>query len=134
MKRLFKNMQSDCSSSQTVYIGEVGKAIALARVNLKLTQKALANRIGLSPSALSRIEKVKRNVSFKTFEKIAHGLGLKASQLIIVAESIRDMNNAMKQLGRDIVLAAQPLLASSLKRSNKGRRKVRSTKRKIKVH
>lgn len=46
------------------------------RAKNKLTQKALANRIGVAQSALARFESGRVNPSLSFLNKVTHGLGL----------------------------------------------------------
>ncbi len=103
----------------------IGKAIKIARENIGITRKTLAELSNLSPSAITRIEKDERDVTLHTLESVANGLGLKVSELMIVAESVRDKQNEMKQIGREIVLVAQPLLARARRRTEESQRRTR---------
>ena len=89
----------------------IGSAINLARTNAELTRKQLAERTGLSPSSITRIEKEERQITVQTAKALAEALGLRLSQLVALAESIRDPEDRIKQLQRDLYLSVQPFFA-----------------------
>lgn len=61
----------------------VGKAIKERRIELKMTQKALAEAAGISNITLNRIEKgVTKELSFKTAVGIAKALGVSVEFLL----------------------------------------------------
>ena len=59
----------------------IGEAIRIVRRQKGLTQKDLADRIGISYVNISRIESGRRTPSFTTVSKIADALGTTASKL-----------------------------------------------------
>lgn len=69
----------------------LGEAIKLCRTRRGLTQTELAERSGVSVSYLSMLEQNKRDPSLKTIEKIAGGIGLPASLLILIAADPREL-------------------------------------------
>lgn len=89
---------------------KIGLAIRLARKNIDLSGKELAKRTGLSPSAITRIEKDQRGISLQTAQKIAKALGLRLSQLVFVAESFQHPENEIRRLQRELLLSVQPIL------------------------
>lgn len=89
----------------------IGSAINLARTNAKLTRKELAERTGLAPSSITRIEKEERQITVQTAKALAEALGLRLSQLVILAESIRDPEDRIKKMQRDLYLSVQPIFA-----------------------
>ncbi|MDR1943382.1 MAG: helix-turn-helix transcriptional regulator [Synergistaceae bacterium] len=54
---------------------EVIKQIIQARIELNLTQKELADRIGIQQSNISRLESGNYNPSLEFLKKVADGLG-----------------------------------------------------------
>jgi len=52
-------------------------ALMEARINKNLTQKELAQQIGIAQSALARIESGKISTTLSTIQKILKSLGLK---------------------------------------------------------
>jgi len=87
----------------------IGLAISIARKNLKLSKKNLADGSGVSPSFITKIENG-RSMSFEVAQKIATALGLKLSQLLTIAESITNPENEIKDLQRKLLLSVQPIL------------------------
>lgn len=53
------------------------EAIVKSRVEKKLTQKALAEEIGITQSALARFESGRSNPTFSFIQKVTTGLGLR---------------------------------------------------------
>ena len=100
----FTSSEKECSM-------RIGSAISLARNNLGLTKKELAENIGLSPSAITRIEKGERSLSLQTAQDIARALGLRLSQLVTIAESILKPEDEIKELQRKLLLSIQPILS-----------------------
>jgi len=88
----------------------IGSAISLARKNLGFTKKELAEKVGLSPSAITRIENDERGLPLQTAQEIAKALGLRLSQLVIIAESILEPTDEIKELQRKLLLSVQPIL------------------------
>lgn len=60
----------------------VGKKIREVRETKKLSQQALADMCNFEKSNMSRIEAGKNNLTLKTLEKIANGLGVKIKDLL----------------------------------------------------
>jgi transcriptional regulator with XRE-family HTH domain len=63
----------------------LGRSIKLCRTNLGLSQEELADRVGLSASYISLIEKGGRDPAVSTAEKIAAALGVPTSLLMFLA-------------------------------------------------
>lgn len=89
----------------------IGEAVSLARNNIGLSQKDLAEKIGKSDSFISRLEKDKRSPSLQTLQKIAEALSFKLSQLLTIVESVLDPKDEIRMLQRNLLLAVQPILA-----------------------
>jgi transcriptional regulator with XRE-family HTH domain len=68
------------------YREALGRAVALRRNQLQLTQEQLALRSGLHQRWISNIETGKRNPSYGSLRRLASALDLKTSQLIASAE------------------------------------------------
>ena len=56
---------------------ELLKAIVIARARQGLTQRQLAQRIGMTQSALARFERGRSNPTWASIKKMINGLGLK---------------------------------------------------------
>jgi len=54
---------------------EMVKQIIKARIELNLSQKELANKVGTKQSNISRLEGGNYNPSIQFLKKVAHGLG-----------------------------------------------------------
>lgn len=55
----------------------IARQVILRRGELELTQKELAERVGTSHSAISRLESGRHRVSIATLERISEALGLR---------------------------------------------------------
>jgi transcriptional regulator with XRE-family HTH domain len=62
-----------------------GQTVRKRRMELDLSQEALAERAGLHRTYLADIERGVRNVSLKNVEKLADALELSISELFVVA-------------------------------------------------
>ncbi|HSS41387.1 MAG TPA: helix-turn-helix transcriptional regulator [Solirubrobacterales bacterium] len=65
----------------------VGSAIRALRSEAKLSQKALAERSGLSKSWISRLESGQHEPTFESIRRLARGLGISSAEL---AKKIED--------------------------------------------
>lgn len=64
----------------------LGWAIRRFRFEADLTQSALAQRVKVHPSQISRLEKGTDNPRWATVSRVADGLGVSVAELAIVAE------------------------------------------------
>lgn len=55
----------------------IARQVILRRGELGLTQKELAERVGTSHSAISRLESGRRRASIATLERVSEALGLR---------------------------------------------------------
>lgn len=58
-----------------------GKAVAIRRAEYGMSQKELAEKAGIDPSFISRIESSDRDVTLKVANRIALAFGLDVSEL-----------------------------------------------------
>lgn len=74
--RLMENPEFRAEHEKSTPYAELAKAIIRLRIGEGLTQKQLAERIGTTQSAISRIETLEYGrVEFQTLEKIAQAFG-----------------------------------------------------------
>lgn len=66
----------------------LGLAVKARRGELGITQEQLANDTELHQRWISNVETGKRNPSYGSLRRLAAGLGLTASELLLRAESI----------------------------------------------
>lgn len=64
---------------------DVGKALRLRRLALRLSQQQVAEATGISTSLMSRIEQGKRNPSGRTLQRLSKSLHLVDSDLLSLA-------------------------------------------------
>ena len=72
---------------------EYGRAIRVVRSAHGLSQRQLADRIGVSPSHLSLIESGKRDPSLKLLEEIAGNLAIPMHLLALLASDVGDVDD-----------------------------------------
>ncbi|HSS41124.1 MAG TPA: helix-turn-helix transcriptional regulator [Solirubrobacterales bacterium] len=63
-------------------------AVRLYRLQLEMSQEELALKIEMKPSELSRIESGRRNPTLRMMTRVAKGLGVPSSRLLLVAERL----------------------------------------------
>ncbi len=66
----------------------LGKAVRERRLELGLTQEALANDSGLHQRWISNVEQGWRNPSLRSLQRLAGALGLKPSELLARGERL----------------------------------------------
>lgn len=66
----------------------LGQAVRAIRLELEISQEAVALDAEMDPSWLSHIENGRRNPSWATVQRIADALGVKVSEVALRAESI----------------------------------------------
>ncbi len=91
--------------SKKKFLADVGHAIKVERTKKRLTQKELAEKIGVSATYLSLIENRDRYPSEKILRKIAEGLETTQSKIIEEAKAIKRIEDS------DILEAVKDLLA-----------------------
>ncbi|WP_020677334.1 helix-turn-helix domain-containing protein [Geopsychrobacter electrodiphilus] len=87
----------------------IGTRMRAKRLEMKLSQKALAEIIGISPPAINRLEKNIKAPSVDTLTKLAKALGVSTDFLlgsgeedaIFVDDEIKDAFQEFKQLSPD---------------------------------
>jgi transcriptional regulator with XRE-family HTH domain len=86
---------------------QVGREIARARVQMRLSQRALARRAGISPEALRAIERGEADPRTGTVEAVAAAMGISAAALIgwsgHGAEDVVTMFQALREPEREAV-------------------------------
>lgn len=74
---LLKNPEFKKMYEDSVFEFEIIKAIIRVRAQKKLTQRELAQKIGVAQSALARFEAGRTNPTLSFLKKVTSGLGLK---------------------------------------------------------
>ena len=77
MRKLLKNPEFKRVWEERAFEREIFQAIVRARIQKKLTQKELAEKIGITQSALARFESGRSNPTFVFLRKVTQGLGLR---------------------------------------------------------
>jgi len=88
----------------------LGKSIKLCRTNRGLSQEELANKIGLSVSYISLIEKGKRDPAMSTVEEIATALGVPLSLLTFLAAEPSELKGVPEEVRDKLAGVAFKLL------------------------
>ncbi len=66
----------------------LGKRIQAIREKAGLTQDQLEEKTGVNTKYISAIERGQKNVTIKTLDKIANGLGVELYELFLLSEEI----------------------------------------------
>ena len=82
------NRQGRVKASPSLFMARIpierrfGERVRALRQEAGLSQEELALRLKLSRTYLSQLEAGRRNVSLRTAERIAHGLGVPLAELV----------------------------------------------------
>ena len=79
----------------------INQALKLVRLYWGLSQKDLADELGLSQSMISEIERGSKSVSMEVLERYSDKLKIRMSQLMLFAEKLDD--EPVKNKGKLIV-------------------------------
>lgn len=88
----------------------IGNAIQLARTRRKLSQAQLAQRVGLSVSYLSLLERSLRDPPLSTLQRIAAGLHVPLEILFFLGAEGNDLKGINKDLAGQLASMALELL------------------------
>lgn len=89
---------------------KIGNAIQLARTRRKLSQAQLAQRVGLSVSYLSLLERSLRDPPLSTLQRIASGLNVPLEILFFLGSEGNEINGLNKDLAGQLAVMALDLL------------------------
>lgn len=76
----------------------LGKKIQDIRKSKKLSQRALADKLGKGNGTVSSIERGQRNVTIDTLEKIANALDIEVAELVSLNKTNYDMPRILQEL------------------------------------
>jgi transcriptional regulator with XRE-family HTH domain len=88
----------------------IGNAIKLCRAQKKLTQSALADRVKLSPSYLSQLERDLRDPTLSTLKRLAVGLEVPLTILLFLAGENDELKFMDKELSKSLSYLMMQLL------------------------
>lgn len=88
----------------------IGNAIQLARTRRKLSQAKLAERVGLSVSYLSLLERSRRDPPLSTLQRIAAGLHVPLEILFFLGAESNELSGINKELAGQLAAMALDLL------------------------
>lgn len=92
---------------------DLGRAIKLCRTQRNLTQEQLANRIGISKSYLSLIERGRRDPNFSTIKEIASALEVPVSILVFLATDGEELESISPELAAKLSHTTLKLIEAS---------------------
>ncbi len=81
-------------SASPAFQHALGLAVKARRQELELTQEQLANETDLHQRWISNVETGKRNPSYASLRRLAAGLDLSASELLVRAEQMEAGSSA----------------------------------------
>lgn len=88
----------------------IGNAIQLSRTRRKLSQTKLAERVGLSVSYLSLLERSRRDPPLSTLQRIADGLHIPLEILFFLGAEGNELSGINKDLAGQLAAMALDLL------------------------
>ena len=88
----------------------IGNAIQLARTRRKLSQAQLAQRVGMSVSYLSLLERSLRDPPLSTLQRIATGLHVPLEILFFLGSEENELKGINKDLAGQLATMALELL------------------------
>jgi transcriptional regulator with XRE-family HTH domain len=88
----------------------LGKSIRLCRTNIGLSQADLAEKVGVSVSYISLIEKNKRDPPLSTVERVAAALGVPVTVLAFLAAERGELKGVPEELREKLAGVALKLL------------------------
>lgn len=88
----------------------IGQAIQLARSKRKLSQAALAKRVGISVSYLSLLERGRRDPPLSTLQRIAAGLAMPIEILFFLGAEDGELGQLNRDLAGQLAITALELL------------------------
>lgn len=71
----------------------IGKKIRNIREQKKLSRKALAEMVGVSPKTIQRYEEGENNTNIKTLQRIADALGVSISELMAAPSALNGLSS-----------------------------------------
>tara|TARA_B100001057_G_scaffold415582_1_gene433153 strand:- start:606 stop:923 length:318 start_codon:yes stop_codon:yes gene_type:complete len=95
------------------------RALKLVRQYHRLNQVQMANKLNISPSYLSEIEKGKKTPSIELLEKYASIIGIPVSSLVFLAEELESGDSKVKSVVVDKALRILEWIADSEQESGK---------------
>ncbi len=79
-------------------MSQLGSTIQTAILSVDWSVRKLAEKSGLSPSAISAIEDGKNQISLRSMEKVAKAFGIKVEELFILDENLTELQNEVARL------------------------------------
>lgn len=97
----------------------IGIALKQIRTNADLTQEQLADRIGSSTGAISKMECSKRSPSMRQLAKIANSYDMQVSAIVELAEQLSvSRTRVIKDRSVSYILANQRVMAPFMRLSS----------------
>lgn len=106
----------------------IGQSIARARQDADLTQEAVAERLGIGPEAISRLERGVGSVTAERLVVLAEMFGCRSDQLLLAASqrtedqagALWSMLDGLSPEDRDFILSHVDQLVAHLRRKVEG--------------
>jgi transcriptional regulator with XRE-family HTH domain len=77
------------SEDPDLLLRAIGLRVLRRREELGLTQQSVADRLGIAPQNIYRIEHGQQNLTVRTLVKVAEALGVTVAELIVGPEELR---------------------------------------------
>lgn len=88
---------------------DIGSRIKEQRKKRGLTQKELAEMLGISAHTLSKYEQNQREPKIKTIKQIANALGVSSAELTLSQEELEVIANSISQAGKTLQEKLKPV-------------------------
>ena len=92
---------------------KISEALRQCRELKGLTQSALAEQAGISPSYLSQLEQGKRDPKLTLLTKLSNALGVPVAILFFLAADEKELSGLGEQLTKDLSFTAWSFLKTS---------------------
>jgi transcriptional regulator with XRE-family HTH domain len=81
------------------YLKRLGPRLRELRKNAHMTLEDLADKAGINPNYIARVERGEVNVTVQTLERIARGLNLDLQEILLPERQVPDPKKTRKEVG-----------------------------------
>ncbi len=92
-----KRLESFLHLARMNFLAAIGSVLRAARLEARLSQEGLAHKAGIYRNTIGLAERGEMSISLQTYAQICEALGLSASQLLVKAELLIELEEAAGQ-------------------------------------